>query len=143
MPYGTVKEIKGKTAVVILERQDMCGDCHACEMISGKKACTLNCQTRVPCEVGDRVEVSITNEYFLKATYLVYGVPLVGFLMGLLVGILFTKGMTSSYEDLVITLTTIIGTALGVGYIRFKDKKEAYHKFLPYVIGKEESKIGK
>lgn len=140
MPYGTVKEVKGKTAVVILERQDMCGDCHACEMISGKKACTLNCQTNVPCEVGDRVEVAITNKYFLKATYLVYGIPLVGFIMGLLVGVLLTKEISFSHEDLVITLTTMVGTALGVGYIRIKDKKKAYHKFLPYIIGKEENK---
>ena len=43
MPYGTVKEIKGNIAVVSMERQDMCGECHACEMMSGKKNCTLSC----------------------------------------------------------------------------------------------------
>ena len=87
MPYGTVKEIKGKTVVVSLERQDMCGDCHACEMMSGKKSCTLNCETDQPYRIGDKVEVDITNQYFLKATYIVYGVPLVGFIIGLILGI--------------------------------------------------------
>lgn len=138
MPYGTVKEIKGNIAVVTLERQDMCGDCHACEMMSGKKTCTLTCESKVACEVGDKVEVTLTNEYFLKATYLIYGVPLVGFIAGLVVGLGLSKVLELRYEDLMIALCIIIGTAIGIGYIKMQDKKKAYHKFLPHIIGKKE-----
>lgn len=139
MPYGTVKEIKGKTVVVSLERQDMCGDCHACEMMSGKKSCTLNCETDQPYRIGDKVEVDITNQYFLKATYIVYGVPLVGFIIGLILGIGLSYFVNASYKDVVIAVVTLLGTALGVGYIKMRDHKNAYRKFLPHIVGKVEA----
>ena len=138
MPYGIVKEIKGNTAVVTMERQDMCGDCHACEMISGKKSCTLTCKTYVPCQVGDQVEVTLTNDYFLKATYLIYGVPLVGFLVGMIAGIALSKVIQSTHEDIIVALGMIIGTAIGVLYIKRKDKQKAYQQFLPHIVGKKE-----
>lgn len=116
----------------------MCGECHACEMLSGKKQCTLNCQTKIPCEVGDKVEVSITTDYFLKATYLIYGIPLLGFLIGLIVGIGLTKIINVSHEDLVVALCMIIGTILAGFYIKYKDKKKIYTKFLPHIIKKYE-----
>lgn len=136
MPYGIVKEIKGNTAVVVMERQDMCGDCHACEMMSGKKDCTLSCQTKIPCQVGDKVEVSLTTDYFLKATYLIYGVPLIGLLVGLGVGIGLSKILSVSYEDLIVALGMIIGTGLGILYIKVKDKKQTYTKFFPHIVSK-------
>lgn len=138
MPYGTVKEIKGNTVVVTMERQDMCGDCHACEMISGKKACTLNCEAHINCEVGDQVEVTLTNEYFLKATYIVYGVPLLGFVAGLVIGIGITTALSVSKGDLWISVCAILGAAAGVGYIKLRERKKAYQKFLPHIIAKVE-----
>lgn len=134
MPYGTVKEIKGNIAVVSMERQDMCGDCHACEMMSGKKNCTLSCVKKVPCEVGDKVEVTLTTDYFLKATYLVYGVPLLGFVIGLGLGVVLSKAIQTSYSDLWIALCILLGTGAGVLYIKMRDKKKAYGKFLPSII---------
>lgn len=138
MPYGTVKEVKGNTAVVTMERHDMCGDCHACEMMSGKKACTLNCETHIKCEAGDQVEVTLTNEYFLKATYIVYGVPLLGFVVGLMIGLGITKALNFSGGDLFIAACAILGTAAGIGYIKMRERKKAYQKFLPHIIAKVE-----
>ena len=136
MPYGIVKEVKGNTAVVVMERQDMCGDCHACEIMSGKKDCTLSCQTKIPCQVGDKVEIALTTDYFLKATYLIYGVPLIGLLVGLGVGIGLSKILSVSYEDLIVALCIIIGTGLGILYIKSKDKKQTYTKFFPHIVSK-------
>lgn len=141
MPYGKVKEVQGNIAVVTMERHDMCGDCHACEMLSSKKQCTLRCECQVPCKVGDRVEVSITNEYFLKATYLVYGIPLVGFLIGLAVGSALAQCVSSYYRDLVVAMCIILGTGMGIFYIKTKEKKKAYQKFLPKVTGKKDYPI--
>ena len=137
MPLGIVKEVKDKTVVVTLERQDMCGDCHACEMISGKKACTLTCESKIPCQVGDQVEIELTTDYFLKATYLIYGVPLLGLVVGLIIGIGITKIMIVPLEDLVMAACMLIGTGLGIIYIKVKDKKKSYHKFLPHVVEKK------
>lgn len=137
MPYGVVKEVHKDSAVVIMERQDMCGDCHACEMISGKKQCTLTCHNHVECEVGDRVEVTLTNDHFLKATYIVYGVPLIGFIMGILIGYGLAQVLAFGGEDIWASIGAIVGTLIGVGYIKWRDKKKAYNRFLPHIVGKE------
>lgn len=137
MPYGVVKEIHKDSAVVIMERQDMCGDCHACEMLSGKKACTLTCLNHIKCNVGDRVEVTLTNEHFLKATYLVYGVPLIGFVIGILIGYGLAQLLTFGEEDIFVAIGAILGTLIGIGYIKWRDKQESYHKFLPHIVKKE------
>lgn len=137
MPYGIVKEIHEDLAVVTMERQDMCGDCHACEMMSGKKECTLTCRNHIACEVGDCVEVTITNDHFLKATYIVYGIPLVGFIVGIAAGVILSKILTIGEEDLWIVVGAVLGTLIGIGYIKWRDKRKTYNKFLPHIVGKE------
>lgn len=131
MPKGIVKEVQKDTVIVTLERQDMCGECHACEMLSGKKSCTLTCQTQIECKVGDIVEIELAKNTFLKATYLIYGMPLIGFLVGFLIGYLF------NLSELMTGLMILIGTSFSILYIKMQDKKKAYQGFLPYVIKKE------
>lgn len=137
MPYGVVKEVHKNSVMVTMERQDMCGECHACEMISGKKSCTLTCQSRVPCKVGDRVEVTLTNKHFLKATYIVYGIPLLGFILGILLGYSLAQIVTFGGEDIWVAIGAVIGTLIGVGYIKWADRKEKYKEYLPHIVRKE------
>lgn len=130
MPMGTVKEVKEDVVIVTLERQDMCGECHACEMISGKKTCTLTCQTKIECEVGDVVEVALENHLFLKATYLIYGIPLIGFMAGLGIGYLL------NLEDWLIAILTLLSTSLSLLYLKLQDNKKLYQPYLPKIIKK-------
>ena len=134
MPYGTVKEKKGDLVVVSLERQDMCGDCHACEMLSGKKTCTLNCKSQIPCEIGDQVEITLAQERFIKATYLMYGIPLVGFVVGLLAG--YAIGMVTHLGEIIGIIGAIVGMCLGFMLIKRKEKKKQFQKYLPQIIAK-------
>lgn len=136
MPYGIVKERKNDLAVVVMERQDMCGDCHACEMMSGKKQCTLTCKDDIKSNIGDRVEITLGAQHFLKATYIMYGVPLIGFVGGLIISLVFTKLFHLKIVDLWVTLGMILGMMIGVFYIRCREKKRVYQKYLPHVIAK-------
>lgn len=136
MPYGTVKSKSGDYATVVLERQDMCGDCHACEMLSGKKECTLSCQCLTECEVGDQVEITLSQERFIKATYLMYGIPLIGFVMGLFGG--YGIGLlVGAYIELIAMVGCVIGTTLGFMFLKIKDRKKDFQKFLPKIVGKK------
>ena len=134
MPYGTVKEKKGDLVIVSLERQDMCGDCHACEMLSGKKACILNCKSQIPCEIGDQVEITLAQERFIKATYLMYGIPLGGFVVGLLAG--YAIGMITGLGEIIGIIGAIVGMCLGFALIKSKEKKKHFQKYLPQIIAK-------
>lgn len=140
MPYGIVKEANKDVAVVIMERQDMCGGCHVCEQISGKKQCTLTCKNDVKAQVGDQVEITLGTQYFLKATYMMYGVPLVGFVSGLGISLGLTKVLELEAVDLWVSLGAIIGTILGILLIKYKDNKKCYHHYLPHIIGRIQAK---
>lgn len=135
MPYGTVKSKKGELATILLERQDMCGECHACELLSGKKACQLTCECQIECEVGDKVEVALTNNRFLKATYIMYGVPFVGLIVGLFIG--YGAGLFfGKLSELGGIIGAIMGMLLGLYWIKVKERKKEFKKYLPKIISK-------
>lgn len=138
MPYGVVKERKDHLAVVIMQRQEMCGECHACEMISGKKECSLTCEVHAECEVGDKVEVELGTSHFLKATYIMYGIPLLGFIGGLLISLVLVNLFKLQNGDGWLIAGMLGGTLLGAAYIKGRDTKNVYKKYLPYITGKVE-----
>ena len=60
-----------------------------------------------------------------------------GFILGIGIGIFLAKVLTVGAEDLWIVVGAVLGTLIGVGYIKWRDKKKAYSKFLPHIVGKE------
>ncbi len=133
MPSGIVQKIEGEYAIVEIKRQDMCGDCHACDAVHVSRACTLKCINNVHSKVGDSVEISLDNKTFLKATIIMYGLPLAGLIGGLLVG--YIIGNFATYMDAEILM--ILGATLGMGLmfmvIKNRDKQNKYRKMLPYI----------
>lgn len=138
MVYGIVKSREGSKAIVVIERQTMCGDCHACERLSGKKQCQLTCEVHTECQVGDKVEVQLETEHFLKAAYLMYGIPLLGFIGGLVISLILTKLLGVTQTDLWLIAGMLMGTVLGTVYIKARDQANAYHKYLPVITSKVE-----
>lgn len=139
MPYGTVQSKKEDYVTVVLERQDMCGDCHACEMLSSKKKCTINCESEISCDVGDYVEINVTKNRFLKATYLMYGVPLVTYLSGVFIGS-FMGNVMGSQGEIGGVIGGIVGIAVGYGIIKKKETKKDFQKYLPKIVRKVEKR---
>lgn len=139
MPKGVVKEVERGFAFVHLDRQDMCGDCHACEAITGKKQCVLKCIDRIHTKAGDLVEVSLEQSVFLKATYIMYGVPFIGFIVGLVIGYKLSAYVTGGMGDLLMVIGALLGTGIALGIIKLRDKKKAYQKYMPHIIAKLEN----
>ena len=134
MPYGVVKESGKKYAVVQLERQEMCGECHACDYVSGKKSCKLKCEKQIECEAGDTVELLLAQSSFLKATYIMYGTPLVGLVIGLVLGYFASKLLSSGREDLYVLVGAIVGIGIALLIIKWGEKKGKFKKYLPQII---------
>jgi sigma-E factor negative regulatory protein RseC len=87
---------------VRFERPEACGKCGACGSLSQKGEVVLPSDR----EVGEWVRVELPENRFLQATALVYIIPLLGLLAGLLMGFLFGGG-----SDLV----TVLGAVCGIG----------------------------
>lgn len=138
MPYGVVKEVDKKYAIVQMERQEMCGECHACDHVTGKKNCVLKCYKKIECQVGDTVELELAQPVFLKATYVMYGLPLVGFVLGISVGFSISRLCNLGSEDLYVLVGGIIGISLALIGIRGAERRGKFKKYLPTIIGKKD-----
>lgn len=123
MPVGTVEKIESDYVIVSIERQDMCGECHACEMLGEVKKCTLKCVNKCESQIGDQVEVDVEHTSFMKATFIMYGLPLIGLLVGIGIGYRFSE-----------VIAIVLGTALMAlifGLIKYGEKRNKYRKMLP------------
>ncbi|MBF0126795.1 MAG: SoxR reducing system RseC family protein [Magnetococcales bacterium] len=80
---GIVVSLEGNIAVVSGQRQKMCGSCHSastCGVLSGglgQRAVKIRARNACNAQVGERVFVELSERSFLKASFLVYILPLV------------------------------------------------------------------
>lgn len=83
---GIIKEVKGKRASVIIQRSAACGDCGACQVGKEKMTMEANAYNTIGAKEGDKVEVEMEFVNVLKASFILYGIPLVLFIIGILMG---------------------------------------------------------
>lgn len=111
---GTVIARVGGQVWVRTIRRSTCGQCqarHGCGQgalasLSDGRANQLRMVNAINADVGDTVIVGIGERQLLMASALVYGMPLLGLLLGALAG-----GWVGPGQD----LSTLIGGALGAG----------------------------
>ncbi len=84
---GIITKIDGNYATITIETTDSCKDCgirFLCSPGSDKdKIITL--ENTIEAKVGDRVSISETSNILLKLSFLQYGLPLIGFLLGIII----------------------------------------------------------
>lgn len=85
---GQVIEIKENLVVVRLERQDACAKCKACVAGLESKDMFIEAENLCEASVGDWVNISLEQSNFLKAVFIVYTIPLIALILGLLIGYL-------------------------------------------------------
>ncbi len=121
-----VKEIQGDDAIVVLERTTACGDCGQCMV--GKQ--NLHMEARVKntlnAKAGDMVTVEMQLEGVLGASLIMYGIPLLFFILGCVVGSKFLAAPFNMNGDLAAILTACVFTALAYLAINIMDKKGAF-----------------
>ena len=85
---GIISNIKGSYATIIIDNDDSCKTCgirFLCSPGSDKdKIITL--ENTINAKVGDRVAISEASNILLKLSFLQYGLPLIGFLLGIVIG---------------------------------------------------------
>ncbi|MBF0161654.1 MAG: SoxR reducing system RseC family protein [Magnetococcales bacterium] len=88
---GVVMALDGAYAVVANQRKGSCGGCHgeaSCGTLSGglgKKTVGIRARNPLQAAVGERVVLEISEGHLLKASFLVYGLPILAMMV---VGIL-------------------------------------------------------
>lgn len=82
---GKIFEIKDGMAKVSMQRHEACKDCHACDMGRAQEM-ILTATPLCDVKIGDTVEIHLENRDFLKATLIMYGIPLSTLILGFVVG---------------------------------------------------------
>lgn len=123
MPIGVVTKVEKEYVMVALERQDMCGECHACEILGEVKKCTLKCINQCKSQEGNLVEVDVAQTSFMRATFIMYGLPLIGLLIGV--------GMGYKYSEGLAILMGLILMMIIFWIIKYGEKRNKYVKMLP------------
>ncbi|MGL4343727.1 MAG: SoxR reducing system RseC family protein [Cellulosilyticaceae bacterium] len=130
---GRVALIEGNYAKVSIMRQEMCGECHACELMGDIKKCEIKCYNHCQSQVGDVVEITIEETRFLKATYLMYGLPLIGLLGGLGIGMLVGMQQVGLMKEMIMIVFGLLGMGGMLWYIKSRDQKQKYKKYIPHI----------
>lgn len=82
----TVKKIKRGTVFVEIERTDKCDGCKMCSF-NKRKSITVPAVCDIKVDVGQKVEVEMPTAAVGGAALLIYAVPLVLMLAGVLIGL--------------------------------------------------------
>jgi len=84
---GKVIEVKGKVARVEMERTSACGKCRACSKGDDTNKMYIEAHNGIGAKEGDLVGVDLETKKVLKAAMIIYFIPLVALVLGVVAGI--------------------------------------------------------
>lgn len=137
---GIVKAIRGSMAVAVTTREDACGHCKArnsCEMLGGTGAnAEVKALNTADAEVGDIVTIALRSSSLLKGAFVIYMVPILGIVGGIVLGFGLAH-VFSLKEEPVVGFMAALGLAASFLWVRNKAKALAQRQeFVPEIIAK-------
>lgn len=131
---GMVKETKGNLLTVRIIRREACGECRAC--LSGMMENDMDIEAKNLCdaEVGDWVELELQDNAFMNAVLILYGIPLVGFLAGILLGYFVVGPLVPISESLTAVVFGGLGIFLCYLWIRSQNPRWESGKYRPLAV---------
>ncbi len=132
-----VKIVNSDTAMLKMKRMSACAKCGKCKSIgdSESQEILVEVDNTIGARVGDTVEVTMDNINILKATALVYIVPLIGLMLGVFVTyFILTYAKITPHIEVISGVMGIIVMLLSYLILKANDRKfKESKKFLPRV----------
>lgn len=120
---GLIVEVQGKMAKVQIQRSSACGHCHACELgTNGMMIAEV--QNPVNARVGEKVKIEIAPSSLLQAAFMVYIVPIIGLVVGYLIG------STITHSESIGICSGVAMLLLSFFILYWYDKKISKHRNL-------------
>lgn len=121
-----VKEVIGDEAVVMLERTTACGECGQCMVGKKNLHMELKMKNTLDAKPGDMVTVEMEMKGVLSASLIMYGIPLVFFILGCFIGSKCVAPALAINSDLAALITAVVFTALSYLAIKIMDRKGVF-----------------
>ncbi|NLB61546.1 MAG: SoxR reducing system RseC family protein [Clostridiales bacterium] len=127
---GEVISIDGKIATVKFKRAAMCKNCKACVSFSPNEL-VVELENSLDAKVGDRVAIVLHTRSIVKASLIMYGIPLIALLLGM--------GFGSLLGDLfaaIIGISAALISYLALHFLEpvFASKQEFNPKMLAIIV---------
>lgn len=108
---GEIIELEGNQAIVRIQRSSACGKCGACKFGASRDGMLLSTYNHLNGKPGDFVEIELESSSIVKASIIVYLIPLLGLIIGVVVGY-FLAGFFNLDSGLLGAIGGILFTAL-------------------------------
>ena len=129
-----------KQAVVRIQRKKACEHCGMCK--KGAEGMEITLDNPLGAQEGDRVEISMGDRMVLKASVIVYAIPLLFLLVGAALGYVCSPALGIADKDLSAAVCGIVFTAVSYTIVRSIDKrvsaKQGYIPRITRILSKEE-----
>ena len=132
---GLVVQTLENTAKVRMQRHSSCAGCNACKMGAAEKPIELEALNPKNAVQGQMVEVEMEHEHVLLAAFLMYVVPLIFLVVGVIVGHYGLRAMGVTANADFFTAVIAFGFT-AVAYVllnRGERKKSFREKMLPTI----------
>lgn len=112
---GKITDIKDKVATVMIQRSSSCGSCNACGMGKNQDEMLLTVSNDLGANPGDWVELDLQSVSVLKASAIVYLIPLLALILGVAGGYALSKQFAGDSElygalgGILLTILSFIG----------------------------------
>lgn len=136
---GTVESVKDNNIYVKVIREEACAHCKMCTTgINEGKECVIEAVNKCSAKVGDIVEIDVQNSYFLRATAIMYGIPLLALMLGIGVslGILQSAGVKGA--ELISAFIGLAFTGIVYVIINKRERNNKNTQYLPVAVSKME-----
>jgi len=120
---GVVVDVKNEKAFVHIARNTACENCGACHFDEKTLNLKVTAVNQAGAKVGDQVELSMENVNFFRASFFLYGVPLIALLVGVFTGIFLFEGKFEYYDLIAIGVGLVFMT---ISYMILRANKEKF-----------------
>ena len=141
---AVVKAAQGRMALVVTRLEPACEGCKArdaCTSLGGGGAnAEVRARNTVGAEAGDVVTISIRSSSMLKASFLVYMVPILALIGGIVLGHLLSR-VISVDKNVLVGLFGLLAFSGAFVWLKKKcDKLSNKKEFIPEIISKKTPK---
>ncbi len=135
--FGKIIAVNGDKVDIKIQRHAACGECGACHVGKNQMEMILTSENSIGAQVGDEVELNIETVDFLSAVLIMYGIPLISLVLGILSGYYMLIAIGIS-EGMAQGIAALIGLFLmGISYAVIKSKEpliKGMKKYSPVII---------
>ena len=134
---GTVESIKDQNVYVKVIREEACAHCKMCTTgLNEGKECVIEAVNNCEAKVGDIVEIDVQNNYFLRATAIMYGIPLIALMLGIGISLGILQSNQVKGAELISAFIGLAFTGIAYLIINKREKNNKNAQYLPSAVSK-------